>query len=61
MQTGTASVRIPMRSGDEQDILCRRSRHLLKFTERSGACRAAKNSYARRMRKAGRLALKEEA
>lgn len=61
MQTGAISpARIPMKGGDESDILSRRARHLFKFTKRAGMCRAAKNSYIRRMRKIGRLMAKEQ-
>lgn len=61
MQTGaTSPMRIPMKGGNESDILCRRARHLFKFTKRAGMCRAGKNSYARRFRKIGRLAAHDD-
>jgi hypothetical protein len=51
-------TRIPLRNGDEFDALCVRCRRILTWTKRPGACRAAKRSYARRLRHTVRLVLK---
>jgi hypothetical protein len=50
-------VKIPLCGGDEEDVLSRRSRRMLRSLKRQGVCRAAKRSYSRRLRKVARVAL----
>lgn len=51
---------IPLRGGDERDILAG-ARRIYCYTHRPGVCRKAKRSYNRRFRRAARAeAMKEE-
>ena len=50
---------LPAKSGDEQDALSRKSRQLLCVFQHAGVARAAKRSYARRIRQDGRRVCRE--
>lgn len=52
-------VRIPLRGGDEHDVFSQRSRGIHCWTQRAGACRAAKRTYARRLRHIAKRILAE--
>lgn len=52
-------MRIPYKSGFEQDVFSNRARQRYCYTQRAGVCKKAKRQYNKRLRKAARVGIAE--